>query len=71
MQMGSNFKKVIFDEHVQAGLRGWAQKARQRKGGLKTASTVSGNSDGSTAGIQLVPRARKETSNDEIQPTAT
>ncbi|GAB2212032.1 hypothetical protein Droror1_Dr00025376 [Drosera rotundifolia] len=31
-QMGSSFKKAIFDEHVQAGLLGWAQKAKKRKG---------------------------------------
>ncbi|KAK8958354.1 MLO-like protein 1 [Platanthera guangdongensis] len=26
--MGSSFKPVIFEEHVQEGLLGWAQKAR-------------------------------------------
>ncbi|KAF3791739.1 hypothetical protein EJ110_NYTH13644 [Nymphaea thermarum] len=30
-QMGSSFKKMIFDEHVQENLAGWAQKARRRK----------------------------------------
>lgn len=29
--MGTRFKKVIFDEHVQAGLLGWAQKAKKKK----------------------------------------
>ncbi|XP_072970661.1 MLO-like protein 1 [Typha angustifolia] len=29
-QMGSSFKKAIFDEHVQEGLVGWAQMARKR-----------------------------------------
>ncbi|KQK10960.1 hypothetical protein BRADI_2g57317v3 [Brachypodium distachyon] len=30
-QMGTFFKKEIFDEHVQQGLVGWAQKAKRRK----------------------------------------
>ncbi|KAK3035380.1 hypothetical protein RJ639_032908 [Escallonia herrerae] len=29
-QMGSTFKKAIFEEHIQEGLVGWAQKARDR-----------------------------------------
>uniref|UniRef100_A0A5K1A3Q5 MLO-like protein n=14 Tax=Nymphaea colorata TaxID=210225 RepID=A0A5K1A3Q5_9MAGN len=29
--MGSSFKKMIFDVHVQENLAGWAQKARRRK----------------------------------------
>ncbi|KAK2974327.1 hypothetical protein RJ640_018034 [Escallonia rubra] len=29
-QMGSTFKKAIFEEHIQEGLVGWAQKARGR-----------------------------------------
>ncbi|KAK8545549.1 hypothetical protein V6N13_066827 [Hibiscus sabdariffa] len=30
-QMGSSFKKAIFEEHVQLGLIGWAQKAKKKK----------------------------------------
>ncbi|XP_071738030.1 MLO-like protein 1 [Rutidosis leptorrhynchoides] len=30
-QMGSNFKKSIFDEHIQAGLISWAIKAKKKK----------------------------------------
>ncbi|CAK7325027.1 unnamed protein product [Dovyalis caffra] len=29
-QMGSSFKKAIFDEHIQEGLVGWANKAKKR-----------------------------------------
>ncbi|XVF06731.1 hypothetical protein REPUB_Repub06bG0075900 [Reevesia pubescens] len=36
-QMGSSFKKGIFDEHVQVGLVGWAQKAKKNNA-LKAAS---------------------------------
>lgn len=32
MKMGSYFKKAIFDEHVQEGLVGWAEKVKKRKG---------------------------------------
>ncbi|KAL9259718.1 MLO-like protein [Drosera capensis] len=71
-QMGSSFKKAIFDEHVQAGLLGWAQKAKRRKG-LKAASSVAGSSpkEGSTAGILLASRSPKQSSKDEIQLTST
>lgn len=28
--MGSSFNKVIFDDNIQAGLHGWAQKAKNK-----------------------------------------
>ncbi|KAJ0554214.1 hypothetical protein HanRHA438_Chr08g0359731 [Helianthus annuus] len=31
-QMGSNFKKSIFDEHIQASLISWAKHAKKKKG---------------------------------------
>ncbi|CAJ1948684.1 unnamed protein product [Sphenostylis stenocarpa] len=51
-QMGTHFKKAIFDEQVQARLVGWAQKAKKK--GLKGEngqSVQGGSHDG--AGIQL------------------
>ncbi|XWS57936.1 hypothetical protein CRYUN_Cryun09bG0215700 [Craigia yunnanensis] len=36
-QMGSSFKKAIFDEHVQKGLVGWAEKVKKKKA-LKAAT---------------------------------
>lgn len=56
-QMGSTFKKSIFDEHVQVGLVDWAQKVK-KKTQKKAANNGSrdGNSsstDGSTVRIQL------------------
>uniref|UniRef100_A0A2P2MD36 Uncharacterized protein MANES_08G155900 n=1 Tax=Rhizophora mucronata TaxID=61149 RepID=A0A2P2MD36_RHIMU len=54
-QMGSFFKKAIFDEHIQAGIVGWRQKAR-RKMGQKTVgegSSQPSSHDASTDGIQL------------------
>ena len=70
--MGSSFKKAIFDEHVQVGLVGWAQKVK-RKNLLKAAAS-NGSAEGSstngssTPGIQLVRIAQTE-SVEEIMAT--
>ncbi|XP_042015093.1 MLO-like protein 1 [Salvia splendens] len=56
-QMGTNFKKSIFDDHVQAGLIGWAQKVKGKKGlrgALGGGSTEGGSTEGgSSAGVQM------------------
>ncbi|XP_072965012.1 MLO-like protein 1 [Typha angustifolia] len=44
-QMGSYFQKAIFDEHVQEGLVGWAQKAKRRK--AQNTDNATESSDGS------------------------
>ncbi|WCJ27671.1 Seven transmembrane MLO family protein [Euphorbia peplus] len=76
-QMGSTYKKAIFDEHVQVGLVGWAQKVKKKKG-LREASDVSnqpsstdGSSTlgGSTLGGIALGRIRHSASTDEIQPS--
>ncbi|XP_057474072.1 MLO-like protein 1 [Actinidia eriantha] len=71
-QMGSSFKKAIFEEHVQVGLVGWAQKVK-RKNQLKAASPNgsaegSSNNGSSTPGIQLGRIAQKD-SVEDIPPT--
>ncbi|CAN6562391.1 unnamed protein product [Malus baccata var. baccata] len=33
-QMGTNFKKAMFDENIRSGLVGWAQKAKRRKASI-------------------------------------
>ncbi|PSS14153.1 MLO-like protein [Actinidia chinensis var. chinensis] len=71
-QMGSSFKKAIFDEHVQVGLVGWAQKVKRKN--LLKAAVSNGSAEGSstngssTPGIQLGRIARAE-SVEEITPT--
>ncbi|XP_038989561.1 MLO-like protein 1 [Phoenix dactylifera] len=57
-QMGSSFKKAIFDENVQEGLVGWAQQVKKRKGmrvmnreSGSTSTLQSGN--GTSVGIPL------------------
>ncbi|TKY68773.1 MLO protein 1 [Spatholobus suberectus] len=57
-QMGTHFKKAIFDEQVQARLVGWAQKAKKK--GLRGDNSQSGQgSSHAGAGIQLGPMPRK------------
>jgi mlo protein len=47
-QMGSSFKKAIFEENVQVGLVGWAQKVKQKRD-LKAAAS-NGDEGSSQAG---------------------
>nr|GMD28079.1 MLO-like protein 1 [Ipomoea batatas] len=58
-QMGTHFKRSIFDEHIQAGLVGWAQKVKQRKG-LKAAFGGGASTDGSSTGVQMGGVGHKE-----------
>ncbi|KAL7247119.1 hypothetical protein ACSBR2_002104 [Camellia fascicularis] len=68
-QMGTSFKKAIFDEHVQVGLVGWAQKVRKKQLKAATNGSVGGKStDGSTMGIQLGRLAGKESASEDILP---
>ncbi|KAL2508117.1 MLO-like protein 1 [Forsythia ovata] len=67
-QMGTHFKKSIFDDHVQTGLLGWAQMVRNKKG-LRTASGGSSqrrSTEGSAAGIQIGGTSFKEPA--EVRP---
>ncbi|XP_050257486.1 MLO-like protein 1 [Quercus robur] len=59
-QMGSSFKKAIFEEHNQEGLVGWAQTAKKNRGLRKAAngSTTTTTTQGSTthASSQMSPK---------------
>lgn len=71
-QMGTTFKKAIFDEHVQASLVGWAQKVKRKKG-LKAAGNGSGQDsshESSSVSIQMGAAFRKASMPEEIQPAA-
>ncbi|XP_020261884.1 MLO-like protein 1 isoform X2 [Asparagus officinalis] len=50
-QMGSSFKKAIFEEHVQESLVGWAQKVKKRKG-FRTA----GNDESVRSSVEMSNR---------------
>jgi mlo protein len=69
MKMGTTYKKAIFDEHVQVGLIGWAEKVKKKKG-LKAASNGSGQGsshEGSTPSIQMGSVFHKASIPEEIQ----
>lgn len=62
-QMGSFYKKEIFNDHVQQGVLGWAQKVKMRKG-LKEGSAGGGDTAGPSVKIEMMRRAARE-GNDE------
>ncbi|PKA55952.1 MLO-like protein 1 [Apostasia shenzhenica] len=55
--MGSSFKPAIFEEHVQEGLMGWAQKVK-----MKTKRMDSGVSAPKSEGVQLQKVSAQESS---------
>ncbi|XXG89548.1 hypothetical protein AAC387_Pa12g1524 [Persea americana] len=62
-QMGTSFKKAIFDGHVQEGLVRWAQKAKERKGVIadsRDSPSNMGSAGGFSAVIQLHNVGQKE-----------
>ncbi|KAM5563989.1 MLO-like protein 1 [Rosa sericea] len=72
-QMGTSFKKAIFDDHVQVGLVGWAQKVKKKKAAAADASSSGSGSVqasshggiGSAFGIQMGKFAKKATKPEE------
>ncbi|GJN14432.1 hypothetical protein PR202_gb01258 [Eleusine coracana subsp. coracana] len=55
-QMGSCYKKEIFNEHVQQGVLGWAQKVRMKKGlkgTLSKAGESTSNSDSAGPSVKI------------------
>ncbi|KAJ8440378.1 hypothetical protein Cgig2_012814 [Carnegiea gigantea] len=75
-QMGSTFKKAIFDEHVQAGILGWREKVKRKKAmrGSTNGSTQPGSTTSPTEGsvsIQLGRLANRQNEGNEAQPTVT
>lgn len=57
-QMGSTFKKSIFEEHVQAGLVGWAQKVKKKRGQKGSTEGSSEASSHVSAGGLLLGRLK-------------
>ncbi|KAL5560651.1 hypothetical protein UlMin_036862 [Ulmus minor] len=79
-QMGSTFKKSIFDDHVQVGLVGWAQKAKKKKASKDAAGEESGTGSGTThasshtgssIGIQLGKLVNKASTQEGNKPPAS
>lgn len=78
--MGSSYKKVIFEEHIQAGIIDWAEKVKKKRG-LKEAAAAAASSsrngssqtnyhEGSSSGIQIGRAERNGSTTQEIQPSA-
>lgn len=80
-QMGSNYKKAIFEENVQVGLVGWAQKVKNKranngnegssKAGTSPSPPGAPSAGAGFAGIQLNRLTRNnagETTQNEITP---
>lgn len=63
-QMGSSYKKEIFNEHVQQGVLGWAQKVKLKKGFKKSNTTAESTSIAESAGpsakIEMIKRTSGE-----------
>lgn len=59
-QMGSSFKKAIFEEHIQEGLSVWTQHAKMKKNARMTATGT---------GSTTLPMDPKETSQSHGGPT--
>uniref|UniRef100_A0A803MFM5 MLO-like protein n=1 Tax=Chenopodium quinoa TaxID=63459 RepID=A0A803MFM5_CHEQI len=73
-QMGSNFKKAIFDEHVQAGILGWREKVKKKKGlkgSVNGSTTGETSTEGSATRIQMARLFQKDKEGNEIQPSST
>lgn len=72
-QMGSSFKKAIFDEHVQAGILGWRDKVKKKK--LKESANGSttgvSSTEGSTTGIQMARLVQRNNEGNGIQQSST
>lgn len=68
MKMGTFFKKSIFDEHVQVGLVGWAEKVKKKKG-LRAAAGEGSSQASSHAGIQLGSVTRNAAVKEEGLPS--
>ncbi|CAM0955467.1 unnamed protein product [Alopecurus aequalis] len=66
-QMGSSYKKEIFNEYVQQGVLGWAESAKTKKGPKKNntmaRSTSTVDSAGSSAMIEMMKHAAREGNN--------
>ncbi|XP_056172635.1 MLO-like protein 15 [Syzygium oleosum] len=69
-QMGTSFKKAIFDEHIQEGLVGWARHAKKNKNLRKTAtggpSVQTGSKEGSV-GVELIKSGGKGTATGDVE----
>jgi len=72
--MGTHFKRAIFNDHVQVGIVGWAEKVKKKKAlkadGQGSSHAHEGSTGGST-GIQLGSVFQKRASAPEDNTSVT
>ncbi|KAJ4721388.1 MLO-like protein [Melia azedarach] len=68
-QMGSFFKKAIFEEHVQVGIVGWQEKVKKKKES-KAAAEGSTTHPSSHGGLRLGRIFRNASTPDNVQPSS-
>ncbi|XP_037403725.1 MLO-like protein 1 isoform X3 [Triticum dicoccoides] len=72
-QMGSFYKKEIFNKHVQQGVLSWAQKAKMKKALEKSNGTAESTSTVDSAGpstkIEMMKPATREGNDDSAGPS--
>ncbi|XP_060197494.1 MLO-like protein 1 [Lycium barbarum] len=59
-QMGSHYKKSMFDDHVQACLLDWAEKVKKKKGHKAARDSFSHSTEGSSLGSPMSVNGQKE-----------
>ncbi|KAJ8527148.1 hypothetical protein K7X08_029625 [Anisodus acutangulus] len=59
-QMGSHYKKSMFDDHVQACLLDWAEKVKRKKGHKAATDGSSHSTEGSSLGSPMSVNGHKE-----------
>ncbi|KAI9104406.1 hypothetical protein K1719_022978 [Acacia pycnantha] len=70
-QMGTHFKKAIFDEHVQLGLVGWAQRVKKKKEHKNDHSSQgqeSSHDASSSGGLQMASVFKRASAPPEANP---
>ncbi|KAK4270037.1 hypothetical protein QN277_023124 [Acacia crassicarpa] len=70
-QMGTHFKKAIFDEHVQVGLVGWAQRVKKKnehKNDHSSQGQGSSHDASSSVGLQMASVFKRASAPPEANP---
>ncbi|XP_031381967.1 MLO-like protein 1 [Punica granatum] len=70
-QMGSSFKKAIFDEHIQEGITVWAQHARKNQMLKKAANASSHTNNNSQAGTKEAEMVLVDKDKEEAEGSQT
>jgi mlo protein len=64
-KMGSCYKKEIFNDHVQQGVLGWAQKAKMKKGVKTGAGALASKADSAGPSVKIEMATKAPAGNDD------